>query len=239
MIDLDEAKLLAKSDPLNVSIGIQKEHNLHKVIKYMIDPTGIYHEVKINGKIVDVYLNDEIYEIQTKAFNNLRAKLSSFLKDYKVTICYPLVCSKIINRINDEGEIISIRKSPKKGKLVETLVELYKIKNHLKNENLQIMILEIDIEEYQQVVEKSYKNHHGRLRINQVPIKLHKVTYLKDSRDYKMLLPLLPDEFNASDLAKNLNISKHSVGYIIQVLKYVDVVEVIKKDGKKHIYHLK
>ncbi len=239
MIDLDDAKVLAKANPLNVSIGIQKEHNLHKVIKYMIDPTGIYHEIKINGKIADIYLNNEIYEIQTKAFNNLREKLMFFLKDCKVIICYPLICSKTINRINENGEIISIRKSPKKGKRIETLLELYKIKNFLKDENLQIMILEMDIDEYQQVVEKSYKNHHGKIRINQVPTKLHNVTYLKSTSDYKKLLPVLPDDFTANDLAKSLKINKRSVGYVIQVLKFVDVIEVVKKDGKKHIYHLK
>lgn len=239
MIDLDVARELAKNEPINSSIGIRKEHNLHKVIKYMIDPTGLNHEIKINGKIADVYLDNVIYEIQTKAFNNLRDKLAVFLPDYHVTICYPLIRMKMIHRIDDNGEIISIRKSPKKGKEIESLVEFYKIKNFLNDDNLQIMIFVIDIDEYQQVVKKTYKNHHGRLRINQVPVNLHDIICLKSSIDYRKLLPLLPKEFTANELAKYLQINKRNVSYVIQVLKYVNVIEVIKKDGKKHVYHLK
>lgn len=239
MIDLETARELAKAAPINSSIGIQKEHNLHKVIKYMIDPSGLNHEIKINGKIADVYLDNVIYEVQTKAFNNLRDKLEIFLKDYKVVICYPLICSKNIYRINDYGEIISIRKSPKKGKVIEALTELYKIKKFLNNENLKIKIFVMDIDEYQQVVKKTYKNHHGRIRINQIPLKINDIVCLKTLKDYKELLPLLPNEFTAAELGKSLNINKRILSYVIQVLKYVNVIEVIKKDGKKHVYHLK
>lgn len=238
MISLDDAVKLAENDPINVSIGIQKEHTLHRVIKYLIDPSGINHEVKIAGKIADIYMNGTIYEVQTKAFNNLRDKLNVFLDKYEVVICYPLICTKTINRINCEGEIVSIRKSPKKGKEIDALVELYKIKQFLKDKNLKILIMLIDADEYQQVVNRSYNNHHGRLRVNQIPTRLIETIQLNSEEDYKKLLPKLPESFTSSDLCKALKVSKRNISYIIQVLKYVNAIEVIKKDGKKHIYHL-
>lgn len=238
MINLDDAKKLAEKEPINISIGIQKEHTLHKVIKYMIDPTGINHEIKIDGKVADVYLDGMIYEIQTKAFNNLRDKLNVFLDRHEVTICYPVINNKIINKINDDGEIISIRKSPKKCREISALVEFYKIKKFLVYDNLKFLIMVMDIEEYQKVVTKSYKNHHGRLKIDQVPIKLVRTVELNSVEDYKKILPKLPETFTSNEFSKILKINKHSTSYIIQVLKFVGVIEVIKKDGKKHIYHL-
>ncbi len=238
MIELKEAIVLAKAEPINSSIGIQKEHSLHKVIKYMIDPTGLNHEIKVENKIADIFLDGHIYEIQTKAFNKLRDKLDIFLEKYQVTICYPLVDVKIINRINDEGEIDSIRKSPKRGKIAESLIEFYKIKKYLDNPNLSIMIMVFDIEEYQQMVEKSYRNHHGRLRINQIPINLKEIVHLNKLEDYQKIIGDLPDNFDAKTLAKALKVSVSKISYIIQVLKYMGVIEVIKKDGRKYIYHL-
>lgn len=238
MISLDDAIKLAENAPINISIGIQKEHTLHKVIKYMIDPSGINHEVKIAGKVADIYMNNIIYEVQTKAFNNLRDKLDVFLDKYEVVICYPLVCTKTINRINSEGEVVSVRKSPKKGKEIDSLVELYKIKKFLKDKNLKIWIMLIDVSEYQQVVNRSYKNHHGRVRIDQIPTKLVEIVELNSEEDYKKLLPELPEYFTSYELCKALKVSKRNISYIIQVLKFVNVIEVIKKDGKKHIYHL-
>lgn len=238
MIDLDEARVLAEKDPINTSIGIQKEHELHKVIKYMIDPTGNNHEIRVGNKIADIYIDGQIYEVQTKAFNKLRDKLDVFLKKYQVTICYPLIRVKKINLINDVGEIISTRKSPKKGKTIDALFELYRIKKYLDNKNLRIMVMLIDIEEYQQVVNKSYKNRRGRLKTNQIPTMLNEVIYLNNKDDYQKILPELPDNFSASEFAKELKVSTRKISYIIQVLKYLNVIEVIKKDGKKHIYHL-
>ena len=100
------------------------------------------------------------------------------------------------------------------------------------------MVMLIDIEEYQQVVDKSYKNRRGRLKTNQIPTMLNEVIYLNNKDDYQKILPELPDNFSASEFAKELKVSSRKISYIIQVLKYLNVIEVIKKDGKKHIYHL-
>lgn len=238
MINLDLAKLLAKEEPINFSIGIQKEHTLHKVFKYLLDPTGNYHEVRINKKIVDVYKDNQIYEIQTKSFNNLRDKLDVLLNDYKVTIIYPCIIKKYISKINLEGEVISYRKSPKKGNAIDSLVELYRIKNYLKHPNLDIFLILIEVKEYQQLVEKSYRNRRGKIRIDQVPEKILDEIKLHSKEDYIKILPDLPETFTASDFKKAISNSSKQSSFIIQVLKHLEVIKCIGKKGRAYLYQV-
>ena len=125
--NLDNAKVLANIGNDILSIGERSEHSLHRIIKYMIDPTSINHEKRISGKIVDICIDNKIYEIQTKAFNNLRSKLDTLLPNYEVTIVYPCIINKTITKFDENGEVLFTRKSPKKGKVIECLVEFYKI----------------------------------------------------------------------------------------------------------------
>ena len=47
--NLDNAKVLANIGNDVLSIGERSEHSLHRVIKYMIDPTSINHEKRISS----------------------------------------------------------------------------------------------------------------------------------------------------------------------------------------------
>lgn len=242
MVDLELAKELAsKNDEHDsiLTIGVRKEHTLHKVIKFMIDPTGKHHEIKVLNKYADIYMDERIYEIQTKAFNNLRSKLDVLL-DYKpVTIIYPTIVKKQIIKMNEEGEVIVNRKSPKKNWFSTLFFELYKIKVYLNHPNLQIQLFLMDIDEYQQVVPKSYRNRHGKLRIDQVPSDLKEIIVINEKEDYLKFLPELPQKFTANELQKHLAYPKNHLNYLIQVLKYLELIEMVGKDGRAYIYQIK
>lgn len=80
-------------------IGIQKEKILHRTLKYYISNNEANHEVKIKKTLkgilyADVLIDYHIYEIQTRSFNQLRNKLDEFLKQYQVTIVYPIAYKK-------------------------------------------------------------------------------------------------------------------------------------------------
>ena len=101
--NLEQAKKLAYTENEALSIGERSEHSLHRIIKYLLEPTSLCHEQKIAGKVVDVYIDNHIYEIQTKAFNNLRSKLETLLPNYKVTIVYPCVIKKTITKQRNDS----------------------------------------------------------------------------------------------------------------------------------------
>ena len=53
------------------SIGTQKEKTVHQFLKYYICNNSEYHEININRNVVDILIDNHIYEIQTRSFNSL------------------------------------------------------------------------------------------------------------------------------------------------------------------------
>lgn len=158
---LNHAITLLDTPIENVSIGIQKEKVLHKIIKYYLNDDPSYHEIKIGNNYVDVVNDGIIYEVQTQNFNLLRRKLDTLLKSNKVVIVYPACRIKQIYSINEYGEYIKQAKSPKKGTPFQILVEMYKIRDYLTNPNLSFKVLYLDIDEYREVVPKKHYRSKG------------------------------------------------------------------------------
>ena len=87
-------------------IGIYGEKTLHRELKWMIEPTGAYHEVPVGKHIADIKTESGITEIQTQSLHRLRGKLAAFLPDYIVTLVYPVPHEKLILWMDAEnGEI--------------------------------------------------------------------------------------------------------------------------------------
>lgn len=237
--DLEQAKKLAYTENDYLSIGERSEHSLHRIIKYMLDPTSLNHEKKLSGKVVDVYFDNHIYEIQTKAFHNLRSKLETLLPNYCVTIVYPCIIKKTITKFSEDGVVLFSRKSPKKGKALNSLLELYRIKFFLDNPNLSIKIICLDVDEYQQVVPRSFKNRRGKIRIDQVPTKIVDIIDINKKEDYLKIIPYIENEFKLADYAKLMKVNAKQASYMFSVIRYLDLVEQIGKDGKAYIYKFK
>ena len=112
-------------DRRRTGIGTLAEKTLHLVLKNYIDPREVNHEVKVGRKVADIKSGDFITEIQTRNFNLLRPKLTEFLKDYKVTVVFPVAKEKYIYWIDpNSGEVSEPRKSPKKGSALDIFPEL-------------------------------------------------------------------------------------------------------------------
>lgn len=75
-------------------IGTLGEKALHAIVKHYLETDPANHERKLGSFVVDILADGHIYEIQTRQFNKLNAKLAAFLPDYPVTIVYPIPARK-------------------------------------------------------------------------------------------------------------------------------------------------
>ena len=237
--NLLQAKTLAEVSNDILSIGERKEHSLHRIIKYMIDPTSLNHEKKISNKIVDICIDNKIYEIQTKAFHNLRKKLDVLLDNYEVTIIYSCIIHKTIIKFDENGEVLFIRKSPKKGKVIEFLHELYNIKQYILHPNLKFKLLCFDIEEYQQQIKPTFKNKRGKIRVDQVPNKLIDVIDISNIDDFLKIIPAFNKRFTYKDFVKVSKVSKKKSSFIFSLIKYLNIYVQVDKIGNQYIYEMK
>ena len=244
-MEVENAKLTiavekALKDVVKEKIGLLQEHTLHRVLKFYLSDDEHNHEIKIGRMYADVVLDNHIYEIQTKSFNVMRNKLSKFLETHHVTICYPLAVNKVIYLTNDYGELVSTKKSPKHASPLEIMVELYKIKDYLLNNNLHFKIFMLDMDEFRSVKEKTWKSRKGFIRTNQVPRKINYIYEINQPNDFKKLLDIykLPEVFTSKVFSKatHMTIKKGTVA--LNVLTHLNVVERIGKEKNSYLYKI-
>lgn len=221
-------------------IGLLKEHTLHRVIKFFLSLDESFHEIKINRMYADVVLDNHIYEIQTKSFNVMRNKLDSFLLNHQVTIVYPIAVNKNIYLINDLGELVSNKKSPKHSGPLEIFWELYKIKNYLLNENLHFKILMLDIDEIRLQKEKTWKSRKGFERVNQIPRKINHIYDIYKPSDFKDILLKynLKEKFTSKDFSRSTKLTIKKATTVLNVLTHLNVVERIGKERNSYLYKI-
>lgn len=236
---LEKAKQYVKiSNTISSSIGTKQEKTLHQTIKYYLTLDEAKHEISVDKKIVDVLIDDEIFEIQTQGFDKLRTKLDVLLPNHKLTVVYPVPYIKNIYLINEQGEIINNRKSPKKGSPLEIFKELYKIKSYLKNDNLNFKIIMFNSEEYRDIVVKKHIRSKGYKRNDQIVSDIVKEYNIDMNYPFIKLLDELnlPSDFTTEDVRKKGKISKKVSSLVLNILLYLEQVEKVGSKNRYIVY---
>jgi len=219
-------------------IGTLSEKTVHSVLKTYYSPNQLNHEIKVGGFVADICTGNEIIEIQTRDFNKLRRKLTAFLAFAPVTIVYPVPYIKWLRWVNPKtGEISAPRKSPKVGSPYIIFDELYKIKDYLKNPNLNLKIVLINMEEYRFLDGWSQDKKKGSSRCDRIPTELVQELNINDLVDYQLLIPQgLSDEFTSKDFKKCSGLSIHKAQTALNVLHFLGAVDRVGKKGNAFVY---
>lgn len=229
---------------IRAGIGTYGEKTVHSVLKNYFEPYSDSHEQKIGRYVADIVGQDGIIEIQTAGFDKLRKKLESFLEVSKVTIVHPIAHKKWLISINPEtGEQGKKRKSPKVGTPYEIFPELYKIKPYLKNENLTICIVMLDIEEYRRPPEEDglrRGRRKGYVRHDRIPIALEDELYFDSVYDWQYFIPNdLDDTYTSKGFAKKAKLHAQSAQLVLNILYEIGAVERVGKIGNSYLYKTK
>lgn len=221
-------------------IGTLGEKTVHAIVKLYMEPETDYHEIPIDGYVADIYREGNIIEVQTANFNKLREKLDCFLKNYEVTIVYPIPHIKLLRWLDEEtGTVSTGRKSPKKGNPYQAFKELYKIKNYLSNQHLHLRFLLIDLEEIRLLNGWSRDKKKGSVRYDRIPMELVGELQIDGREDYMQMIPIeLGDTFTAAEYAKAAHVSPGIAGMAVQVLRYLDIIRMTGKKGRAYVYEI-
>ena len=221
---------------MDQTIGVLKEHSLHAYIKdYLADKE--YQEIKIGSRYADVYKDNIIYEVQTRSFNNLRAKLDDFLPSYKVQIIYPICVNKLIYLYDDKGVLLKEQKSPKHENPFKLFIELYKIKSYLDNKNLSLRIIGLDVKEFRMPKERHYYKQQKYVRTDQVPNKILYDISLYNKEDIISLFDVPLANFTSKDFAKAYKYTVNKACTILNVLYSMNVL-TREKIGRCYYYNI-
>ncbi|MBR5248384.1 MAG: hypothetical protein IKV27_05525, partial [Lachnospiraceae bacterium] len=174
----------------------------------------------------------------TRQFNRMRDKLAAFLPLYPVTIVYPIPREKWLIWIDEEsGELSNKRKSPKKGNAYQAFIELYKIKMFLKDPNLRLKLVLVDMEEYRLLNGWSRDRKKGSTRYDRIPTDLVGEVDVERVEDYMQFVPAqLEGEFTVKDFAKAAHISVKLAQTVVNILYYVETLDRVGKQGNAYVY---
>lgn len=222
-------------------IGTLSEKSVHAILKNYYEPDEDKQEIPIEKYVADIYSDGEIIEIQTRQFNKMRDKLSIFLPLYPVTIVYPIPREKWVIWIDEEsGELSKKRKSPAKGNPYLAFIELYRIKMFLKDPNLRIKLVLMDMEEYRLLNGWNTNKKKGSTRYDRIPTELVEEVDITCPEDYMQFVPFdLPDRFTTKDFAKAAHIPIALSQTVVNILHYMGTVTRIGKSGNSYLYEVK
>lgn len=125
-------------------INLYSEYSLHAQLKNYLAQPGDRFEAAVDGKVVDVLRADgEIVEVQTGHFGQIKSKLLSFAqKGYRVRLVYPIAVQTEIQRLDPvTGELLSRRRSPKRGNFYQIFAELIRAPELIAAPNVTIQII--------------------------------------------------------------------------------------------------
>ena len=225
-------------DRQRIGIGTLSEKTIHAILKNYYQPDEDKQEMPIENFVADIYSDGEIIEIQTRQFNRMRDKLKAFLPLYPVTIVYPIPREKWLVWIDEEsGELSKKRKSPVKGNPYMAFPELYKIKMFLKEPNLRLKFVFLDMEEYKLLNGWSRDRKKGSSRYDRIPTELVEEIDINCIRDYMQFVPYeLEGEFTSKEFAKAAHISVSLAQTVLNILYYVGTVTRTGKRGNLILY---
>ncbi len=225
-------------DRQRLGIGTLSEKTVHAILKNYYEPDEDRQEIPVERYVADIYANGEIIEIQTRQFNKMRNKLTAFLPLYPVTIVYPIPFEKWIIWVDEEtGELSRKRKSPVRGNPYIAFVELYKIKMFLKDPNLRVRLVLMNMEEYKLLNGWSRDKKRGASRYDRIPVELVQEIEINCAQDYMQFVPSeLEGEFTSKEFAAAAHISVTLAQTVLNILYHVGIVTRTGKKGKQYLY---
>ena len=221
-------------------IGTLAEKTIHRILKLYIEPNVKNHEVKYRGIVADIFNSEGIFEIQTASFERLSKKLTRILDDVRVTIVCPIISEKTLCWINKgTGEISEPRKSPKKETALDVFRNLYRIKDFLDNDNLHILLVDLNVQEYKYLNGRDKTGKKGSTRAERIPNKLLDIREISSVDDYARFFPKnLSEKFTASEFSRAIKRTQRYAYTILRFFLHVGVISHAGNKGKAFLYEL-
>lgn len=223
---------------MNGGIGTYGEHTLHAMLKRHITPNADCYEIPVGRYVADVLEDGKIYEIQTRQFGKMRAKLGAFLESYDVTVVYPIAAIRWTNRVDAQtGEVISRRRSPKRGSVQDAFAELYSIREHLTHPRFHLQLVLMEIEDFRH---DTAPGRRRAPRFERIPLRILEERTLSCPADYAALMPQIAQvPFTSADYAVAAKIPRDLAGVALLLLTELGVVERVGKRGNAILYERK
>lgn len=221
------------------TIGVMREGPLHAAVKALLAEPGDRLEVPVGRFVIDLVRADgELVEVQTGGFGALGRKLDALLDGHRVRIVHPIAAERRIVRVDEHGEVVAARRSPKRATAVEVFDKLVAFPALLSHPNLTIEVLllrEDHIRRPQPTVKRGRTRDPGERRL----VDLLDRIVLRTPQDVVAALPALPSEpFSTRELADCLGCGTVLAQRTLYCLRSIGIVDRAGMRGRAPLHAL-
>lgn len=216
------------------------ETSLHRQLKSHYARPGARIEERVGRFRIDVVYRGELIEIQHSSLSAFRDKIAALLTEHRVRIVKPIVASKYLLKQKCEGgELVSRRRSPKQGTLLDIFDELVHFTRVYPHPRLTLEVVLIDIEELR------FPGHGRRRRWrkndheveDQRLVEVLSVTRFRTAADLcRLLPPKLPKPFHTGHIAAGLGVERWIAQRMAYCLRKIGAIETVGKERGAWLY---
>jgi hypothetical protein len=183
-------------------IGTLNEGSLHAQIKDWYRRPGDLVEHPVDGFVIDLVRDETLIEIQTGGFAPLRRKLERLLEAHAVRLVVPVALTRTIVRLSAEGEILSARRSPRRGRAQDVFARLVSLPAFLARPGFELELLLTHEEERRMHAAGRAWRRKGWVVVGRSLLSVEERLVLTSPADALALLPELADPFDTAELSE-------------------------------------
>ena len=221
-------------------VSVLYKSSLHSSIKDWYSVPGDRLEARVENYIIDIVRNDLLIEIQTRNFSAIKRKLRSLIDDYSVRLVYPIARRKWIVRVaRSNGEMISRRRSPKRGKLTDLFDELIWIPHLAGEDNFSMEVLMIEEEEIRCADGKgSWRRRGVSIKDRKLLDVVERVRFVEGGDFLRFLPSDLDQPFTNRSLAREIGVSVRQSRRITYCLKKMGAIREVGKRRNELLFEM-
>lgn len=219
-------------------IGTQNEGSLHASLKEYYRRPGDIVEGSVDGFVIDLIQPHRLVEVQTTNFSSIRKKLAQLVENYTVHLVHPITTRRQILMVAAEtGELLSSRKSPKRGDIYDLFAELVRIPQLILHPNLTVEAVLVKDQEIRCADGKGSWRRRGVSIVDRKLVEVLETRSFHSAQDYLALLPKeLPDPFTNRDLAQAAEIRVTTARKVTYTLKHAGLIKEVGKTGNELLH---
>ena len=221
-------------------IGTLREKPLHASLTLWCAEQGDRFEVKIDRYVIDVVRDDLLIEIQTSGFSSMKKKLRRLLDEgYRVRIVHPIAVDKTIVRLDEDGQVLGRRRSPKHGTVLDVFAELVSFPDLVADPGLEITLALTVEDEYRKHDQKKAWRRKGWVVQERRLVEVTDSVHLTGVADLVALLPPdLPEVFTTADITAAAGCPRRVAQQMAYCLRGAGAMETAGKQGNSIEYRL-